>query len=84
MRYQRVRVGEGGEIVLPAERREELGINVGDNVTLTVRDGVLSVMTAAAAIANARRILGVSPWQPGDPSWADELIAERRAEAARE
>jgi len=81
-----VTVAERGRIVLPAEVRERLNINEGDSLTLTVEpDGVMKLLTgrawtdqflsvmrnAARHIAPARRL-------------SDELIAERRREAAKE
>lgn len=76
------RIGEGGRIVIPAEIRKELDFNVGDKVMLRVVDGELRVCTVAQAIRRAQEIARTHI--PPGRSLVDELIAERRAEAARE
>ena len=78
----KTRITEGGRIVIPAEYRKALGLQVGDEVMLTLDDGELRIMTIEAAIRRAQEI--VSRYVPEGRSLADELIAERRAEAARE
>jgi AbrB family looped-hinge helix DNA binding protein len=78
----RTRVGRGGRIVLPAEARKELGLKEGDAVTIEVRDGELGVYSVLEGIRRAQAIAAKHK-RPG-VSVVDELIAERRAEAARE
>ncbi|HZU77866.1 MAG TPA: AbrB/MazE/SpoVT family DNA-binding domain-containing protein [Dehalococcoidia bacterium] len=77
-----VRVSEGGRIVIPAEFRRALGVEVGDTVLVELADGELRVFTPEHAIRRAQEIL--AKYMPQDRSLADELIAERRAEAERE
>lgn len=74
-----VRVLEGGRIVIPARIRKELGIKEGDTLRVHVEDGVVRLETAARQLRRAQALL--APYLHG-PSLADELIAERRAEAA--
>ena len=78
----RVKVGEGGRLVIPAEYRKALGIHVGDEVVLSLDDDQLRIYTIAAAIRRAQEMVR----QYVDPArnLTDELIAERRAEAVRE
>jgi AbrB family looped-hinge helix DNA binding protein len=78
----RVQVGEGGRIVIPAAFRTALGLKTGDDVLLRLEDGELRIFTPHEAIRKAQELL--RPYLPTDRSLADELIAERRAEAARE
>ena len=78
----RAKVSEGGRIAIPAGVRRKLGIEVGDEVLLRLEDGELRVFTVDHAIRRAQEI--VRRYVPPDVSLADELIAERRAEAARE
>ena len=71
-----------GRIVIPAEYRRALGLREGDPVMVQLDDGELRVLTRAQAIRRAQEIVAkyISPGR----SLVDELIAERRAEAARE
>ena len=78
----RAQIGEGGRIVIPAAFRAALGMHVGDQVLLRVEDGELRVFTPLQGLRKAQALL--RPYLPADRSLADELIAERRAEAARE
>ena len=76
------RLSEGGRIVIPAELRRELHLEVGASLLIEVADGELHIFTPERAIQRAQQLL--SPYLAGKPSLADELIADRRAEAARE
>lgn len=78
----RVKISEGGRIVIPADFRRRLGVSIGDDVIVRLEDCTLRVFTVREGIRQAQEIL--RPYLPKDRSLADELIAERRAEAARE
>ena len=80
--YRRVRVSEGGRIVIPAEYRNALNMEVGDDVILCLADGEIHLFTPDEAIRRAQEM--VRRYIPEGRSLSDELIAERRAEAARE
>ena len=82
MQPQRVKIIEGGKLVIPAAMRRELGIATGDTVVVDVTDGELRVRTLPAAIARAQAIL--RRHVPEGVSLADELIADRRQEADHE
>lgn len=79
---QKLRVGDDGRFVIPAEMRAAMAIDESGQLTARVVDGELRVLSPLAAILKMRRMVrkkaaeGVSP--------VDELIAERRAEARRE
>lgn len=75
-------VTQGGRIVLPAALRKQLNIAVGDEVTLTLVDGGILVRPRHASLLEVRDRLAA--YLPRDVSLADQLIAARRAEAARE
>ncbi len=77
-----VRICEGGRLVVPAALRRQLGLNVGDYLFARAVDGELRLTSRRTALE--RSIAIVAPLLEGTPSAADELIAERRAEAARE
>jgi AbrB family looped-hinge helix DNA binding protein len=77
-----LRVTDGGRIVIPAEVRAHLGMEVGTELVLTVEDDHATLMNAKAARRKAcervRRY--VSP----EVSLSQELMAERKLEARRE
>jgi AbrB family transcriptional regulator, stage V sporulation protein T len=74
---------KGGKIVIPAELRRELGFSEGD-VLVFERDGEQLVIKTYAQVV--REVQATFKAMLGDQkrSMVDELIAERRAEAARE
>jgi bifunctional DNA-binding transcriptional regulator/antitoxin component of YhaV-PrlF toxin-antitoxin module len=69
-------------MVIPAAIREQAGIRLGDPVLMEVEDGVLRIESYPARIARIQQEL--ARLIPAGVSLADELIAERRAEARRE
>lgn len=72
-----VTMGDKGRLVIPAELRATLGISAGSRVILVdTPDGII-LMTMEQALRRSREELA-------GPSLVDELIADRRAEAARE
>lgn len=81
-RAVRTKLAEGGRVVIPAELRKELGLCVGDTLLILVEDGELHIFTPRQGIKRAQEI--VRRYVPEGTSLVDELIAERRAEAARE
>lgn len=78
-----LKMSEGGRIVVPAEVRRALGISEGETLIGELRDGAF-VLTTKRARLDIARTLFQKYFPPGSSSLADELIAERRAEAARE
>ena len=77
-----VKVGEKGRIVIPAEIREAMGINVGDTVEMRLDNYEIHVSTRRARIRRAQeRARQIIP--PG-VSLSEELMAERREEARKE
>lgn len=82
MEAQRVKIVDGGKLVIPAMMRRELGLSTGDTVLVDVDDGELRVRSMVRAIERARAIL--RKYVPEGVSVADELIADRRREAERE
>ena len=76
-----VRVGPQGRLVIPAEIRRRLGLGTGDTLLLRVQEESLVLETREAVLA---RVKAAFDDVPRDVSLVDELLAERRAEAARE
>jgi len=77
-----VKVGPGGRIVIPAAYREAIGVQEGDDVQVWLEEDEIRVISRAGAIRRAEEL--VAKYVPPDVSLVDELIAERRREAARE
>ena len=76
-----VRMSEGGRIVIPAAFRKALDVSPGDELILELVDGGVRIRTRTEGI---RRAQAIAARYKTDVSAVDELIAERRAEAARE
>ena len=75
-------VTEGGRIVIPAAYRKQLGLHPGDRLIVRLDQGELRLMTIQEGVRRAQAIIGRAI--PAERSLADELIAQRRAEAAHE
>jgi AbrB family looped-hinge helix DNA binding protein len=78
----RGRIGAGGRLVIPAEIRRELGLEEGEPVVMRVQDGELRIWSLSEGIRRAQAI--ASKYKRPGESVVDELIAERRAENARD
>lgn len=77
-----VTMADRGRLVLPAEVRERLKIKEGDRLTLVLEaDGSLRLLTSDAYIM---RLRGAFKHLAPGRILSDELIAERRLEAAKE
>ncbi|MBH2009307.1 AbrB/MazE/SpoVT family DNA-binding domain-containing protein [Polaromonas sp.] len=77
-----MKVSDGGRVVIPAEIRQSMGLKEGDMVLWELRDGVATLTTRLAQLRQAQAL--VRQHVPEGVSLADELIAERRAENARD
>ncbi len=77
-----VRVGPQGRMVIPAQLREELHVEPGEVLVARVEDGRLVLESRDAILRRLRAEFARAV--PKGVSLAGELIAERRAEAARE
>jgi AbrB family looped-hinge helix DNA binding protein len=78
------RVSRGGRIVIPADLRRELGLEIGEEVFLTVRNGELRVSTRRARVRQAQAMVRRHVKRAPQRSLVDEFIAERREQAERE
>jgi AbrB family looped-hinge helix DNA binding protein len=80
-----VKVDSSGRVVIPKELRDALGIPQGGELRLSVVDGELRGLTRLAALEQVRAKYAALPVVAGHgPSAVDDLIAARRAEAARD
>lgn len=78
----KVRVAAGGRIVIPAEVRQELGVEEGDELLLSREGDAIRITTYERAIKRARELVARYV-RPGE-SLADELARDRQQEAAEE
>ncbi len=74
---------KGGKIVIPAELRREFGFNEGDTLVLE-REGDGLVIKSYAQVVRDVQSTFKAMLADQKRSMVDELIAERRADAARE
>lgn len=81
-RQEWAQVGPDGRVVIPVAYRRALGVEGGGHVLMLWEDGELRLVDRDAAIRRAQDL--VSRYVPKGSRLSDELIAERRAEAARE
>lgn len=77
-----LKVGGEGRVVLPAAYRRALGLKNGDHVQVRLDGDEVRIVSRATAIARVQEM--VARHVPANVSLVDELIAERRREAARE
>ena len=80
--FEQVRavVGPGGRVVIPAAYRQALGIKEGDAVFLRLDGDGLRVVSDDTEVFEVREML--ARYVPAGTSLVDELIEERRREAA--
>ena len=76
------RVTSGGRVVIPVELRRALGVREGDELLMRLEGQELRLFTHAEAIRQVQERL--RRHSPTGRSLSDELIRERRAEAARD
>ncbi|MGL5819333.1 MAG: AbrB/MazE/SpoVT family DNA-binding domain-containing protein [Phycicoccus sp.] len=74
-------LGRQGRLVIPAEVRSAVGLVPGDRLHLTTRGGRLVLQRQQDALDELRSL---ARRVPSSRSFVDELLAERRAEAAGE
>ena len=77
-----MKMSEGGRVVVPSEIRQSMGLKDGDTVLWDLRDGVAVLTTRLAQMREAQAM--VRQYVPAGVSLVDEIIADRRAENARD
>jgi AbrB family looped-hinge helix DNA binding protein len=82
MRSYRTVVSSKGQVVIPAELREQCGLEKGTPATWTEEKGKL-VLTPIT-MRRLTEIRGFLKPAPGEPTMFDELFAERARERKRE
>lgn len=77
-----VKLGEGGRVVIPADVRKALGMEVGDELVLHMEDEKLILMTRKQAIHYVQEEM--SKYDVGKRVLSEELLQERKSEAKNE
>jgi AbrB family looped-hinge helix DNA binding protein len=81
MTYQTT-ISSKGQVVVPAELREQLGLKKGTRATWTEERGRLILMPITERMLD--EIQGLLKPGPGEPSMFEELFKERERERERE
>jgi AbrB family looped-hinge helix DNA binding protein len=76
------KLGEGRRVAIPAEVCEQLGLQPGDPLAIKVQDHSLQLVPYEQIIREVQEAF--APYRQPGVSAVDELIRERRREAARE
>ncbi|MEO6276265.1 AbrB/MazE/SpoVT family DNA-binding domain-containing protein [Roseateles sp.] len=78
-----IRMSKEGRVLIPAELRKALDLRPDEPLSMYVEDGELRIVARRQAIKAMQA--RVAPYKPKDgASVVDELIRERRDEAARD
>lgn len=80
--YMKLQVGPGGRIVIPASVREAMGIDDGATLFCRFERGELTLGTAQTVLGRVQTL--VRQHVPEGVSLVDDLLADRRQEAAAE
>jgi len=82
MRTYRTVVSTKGQVVIPAELREQLGLEKGTPATWSEEQGKLVLTPITECLLD--EITGFLKPKPGEPSMFEESFAERERERKRE
>ena len=77
-------MSENGRVLIPADMREKLGIKPKERLHAEIKDGALILMPMSQHFIEMRAYFASVLTIDKSRSLSDELIAERRAEAAKE
>lgn len=75
-------ISESGRMNLPADMRRALGLSGPGYLVVTLVDDEIRITTTQHALKRVREL--ASPYKPSSGLASDQLIAERRSEAAHE
>jgi AbrB family looped-hinge helix DNA binding protein len=81
----RTKIGEGGRVIIPSVFRQQLHLNIGDEVILHIKDEEIYMTTPLQALRKLQaRVKGYMDTTDKPISLVDELIALRRTETEEE
>ncbi len=75
-----MRITSKGQVTIPQQVRRELGLEPGDEVEITVRDGVATIHPARGAGGRGRRIVDALLGRGDADLSTDEIMALTRGE----
>ncbi len=78
----KARLGDKGGIFVPVEYQKKLDIKPGDEVLIKLDDGEIRILPSKNIVRRAQEL--VRQYIPSDRKLVDELIKDRRKEAAHE
>ena len=79
----KAKIDSAGRILVPVELRRALGVEPGQYLMMRVKEeGLMEVWTVPHGVRRVQEM--IAKYVPRNVSLVDDLIAERRAEAARE
>jgi AbrB family looped-hinge helix DNA binding protein len=81
-RIFRTKIDSSGRVVLPSDIRTAMKISAGDTVQIVMDAGTVQIKTQQQALREAQEYFCKTI--PGSVSLVDELLRERREDAARE
>ena len=82
MQEFRTKIGQNGRMLIPAECRHAMNLNVGDEVTILVNDSEATFYSLEHAVKRAQTIM--KKYLKKGEKLSEELIAARRKEAKNE
>lgn len=77
-----VTIGKSGRLVIPAQYRKALGLNEGEGVMISLKDGHIEISPIEQSIAKAQQ--KVKKYLKADTDLVDMLFKERKEEAEKE
>lgn len=79
MQEQRIKIGEGGRIVIPVDCRKALNVKAGDELIVRIEDGELRLFRQTEAL---KRIQATLKHKLGHiPSITDDFLAFRKQDS---
>lgn len=79
MQDHRIRLGEGGRLIIPAAYRKMMGVCPGDELVIRIQDGELRLFQQAEAL---KRIRAAVKRGSGKARHTDNFLAFRRKDSA--
>ena len=80
MHIEHAKLGEDGRLIIPAPLRRELGLHAGDTIVIESDGDSLLLRSYERVLKEVQA--SFAPYRVPGGSAADELLAERRVEAA--
>lgn len=75
-----MRITSKGQITIPQQVRRELGLEVGDEVDVVVRDGVATIVAATGPTGRGRRVVDALLGRGDVELSTDEIMSLTRGE----